>query len=53
MANQTGDETKAICVEYAVENLFHEKCYCWEQKDGIYIVSNLNNTCMYAVKEIK
>ena len=45
-------ETEAICMEDAVENIFHEKCFLWDEKDEFCILTNLNQTQLYGVKEI-
>jgi hypothetical protein len=45
-------ETEAICMEDAVANVFKEKCFLWEEKDEIYILTGLNSDQLYAVKEI-
>ena len=55
--NKNGDSkwhrTNAICIEDAVENIFHEKCFFWDEKDGVVILTNLEQNQLYAVKEIK
>jgi len=45
-------ETEAICIEDAVENIFHEKCFYWDEKDEFYILTNFDQTQLYGVKEI-
>jgi len=44
--------TEAICIEDAVENIFKEKCFLWDEKDDMYILTNLDQTQLYGVKEI-
>lgn len=46
-------KTNAICIEDAVENIFKEKCFLWEEKDGLYILTNLDQTQLYVVKEFQ
>jgi len=56
IVNKNGEKkwhnTNAICIEDAIKNVFGEECYYWDEKDDVIILTNLNQTQLYAVKEI-
>lgn len=44
--------TEAICVEDAVENIFKEKCVLYDVFPSGLILTNLDHTQLYSVKEV-
>ena len=56
LVNKNGEPkwiaTEAICIEDAIVNVFKEQCFLWDEKDDMYILTNLDQTQLYGVKEI-